>query len=115
MSLELMDFQTFIADGGLFIFLLVIGILLAVMTAFSFLIWQKGETQYFLKFITHLIATIAVLVGGVVFSIQYIIPSGSETIMYLGIFIFCVALPVAVGLALYQFIRNTWIKKEEQE
>ena len=112
MSMELLDLDWFISDGGLAVISGIALGLLAATTVFCFLLWQKGDDDMMNKFIGYLCATIA-LVGGLIASIQLAHPDGTMDAFLAGSYIFLLATLGGVGFRLFLVIRNKWFTEEK--
>ncbi len=115
MNIVILDWTSFaiwVVAGGLLVFFLIIGVLLANMAFFSFLIWRKGEKNFLWKTIIFALASVAVLIGGLTAGAPAL-GFGEWEMLYVGSLVFMILMCVAAGLGIYRFIYNTWIKKEE--
>ena len=112
MSLELFDLEAFAEDGGLFIVLVVATALFGLQTFISYVLWKRGDDTYRLKFISLLIASIA-LFFGLIADLQVVF-SGSEGLFEMGMVICMTAIPVAAAIHIYLFIVEKWLGKEEK-
>ena len=112
MSMELLDLDWFIGDGGLVVISVIALGLLAATTVFCFLLWQKGDDDMMNKFIGYLCATIA-LVGGLIASIQLTASSGTMEAFMAGSYIFLLATLGGVGFRLFLVIRNKWFTEDK--
>ncbi len=104
-----MGIDGFISNGGLAVVLIIAGCLFAVQAVICFLLWRKGDKSYFLKFLSYIIAAIPIIFLGIAMSIAI---NGPDNFAVMMIFVFVFATPVAIGIQIYSFIRNTWLSKE---
>ena len=113
MSLELLDLNLFLFEGGMLTLVIIAGILLVVKSVFLFLMWDRVNMKYFLNFLSYVLASVGVLIGGV-FSAGLLIGSAEEEIAYIGgMLLFILPLLASAGLKTYLFIDSKWISKEE--
>jgi uncharacterized membrane protein len=113
MALVTFDLETFVDDGGLLVILIVATALFAIQTFATYVLWKRGDDKYKLRFISLLIASIALFIG-LIAEIQVVIKGGSEALFIMGLVVFMGAIPIAAGLQIFLFIRDTWLKKEEK-
>ncbi len=112
MSLDLLDLESFGEDGGLLMVLVVATALFGLQTFISYVLWKRGDETYKLKFISLLIASIA-LFFGVIADLQVVI-NGSEGLFEMGLVICMIAIPAAAAIHIYLFIIDKWFAKEEK-
>ncbi|MHA1278451.1 MAG: hypothetical protein ACTSQI_13365 [Candidatus Helarchaeota archaeon] len=113
MSLMTLDIDSFIGDGGLLIILTVATALFGFQTFVTYILWRRGDERYKLRFISLLLASIALFLS-IITELQIMLKSGSPEIFQTGLVIFMLVIPVAAGLQIFLFIWETWLKKEEK-
>ncbi len=107
-------FEVFVEGGGALILIIISGILLAVQALFAFLIWRKGDAKYFMKFLYLTLAAVAALLGGAFLMSILMGIGGSEFTLTFSSGVLAIAGIGAVGIAIFLFIRDTWISKEDE-
>jgi len=114
MSIETMDIEQFLETGGLFIVVLIAGILMVLITVFTYLMWDKDDKSYLLKFLSYLFATLGVLLGAGMTSGILIGLSEATAIYVAGMLLFILPVLASIGIRTYLFIRDKWLSKEDK-
>ncbi|MHA1132638.1 MAG: hypothetical protein ACTSQQ_17765, partial [Candidatus Helarchaeota archaeon] len=116
MTWETFDLYSFSGGGHLLTLIFIGASLLVVQAVFSFLLWRKGESKYFLRFLIYVIGAVAVFAGAIgilQWVMETIGPGGSYDIWIISLNLIATIGAVAVGIMVYLFIRDLWLHKEE--
>jgi O-antigen/teichoic acid export membrane protein len=107
-----MSFENFIENGGLLSVLIIAGSLFAVQAVMTFLLWRKGDQSYFLKFISYTIAAAAILLNAI--NLAWGMAGGEGSTFLILVIVLTIAAPIAIGIQVYIFIKDTWLSKEDK-
>ena len=95
------------------VLVLIAGGLLVAQAVFTFLLWRKGDDSYLPKFIALSIAAFVVLMMGIGWLVMMEgDPSSAFVYTLAGIFLFVA--PIAIGIQIFIFIRDTWFPKDDE-
>ncbi len=114
MSLNLLDFTSFITDGQLFTICFIAMVLFGIQATIAFLIWRKGSKNYFLRFVSFVISVVVLLFAVIALGQYFGESFGSEDLVWAGIYLCAIGAPIAAGIQIYLFISENWLSKEEK-
>ena len=113
MGLELLDLATFLVeDVGLAIFGFITAGLFGILTYFSFSQWKNGYESSLTRFISYLISTVIFLFGSIYHMISLQGPSNYALLVFTMLF-FLIGATLAAGIQIFVFIRDKWLRTEE--
>ena len=114
MSIEIQaTYDNFFMDGGLFGIVFIAMILFAAQAVFAFLLWRKGEDKFFLRFIIYSVVTWMLFMGVLGLGQYFAEDPGYEFLIGV-IYLISITAPIVVGVTIFLFIWDTWIKTEEK-
>jgi hypothetical protein len=99
----------FLLEGGILFFTLLGAVGFGLQAFFSFIFWRKGEDEYFLRFISYVLATAALIFGVISAGALWGSSEGAIIACFILFFILATA---AAGVRIFIFVWNTWIKSE---
>ncbi|HUX98690.1 MAG TPA: hypothetical protein VMV49_03995 [Candidatus Deferrimicrobium sp.] len=105
MSLVILDIPGVFFQGFLPAVVMIAGILFAIQAVITFLLWRKGDQSFYLKFVSFLTATICLLCAFVSYLIAL---SESEALLNVAAVVMLIGVPIAAGIQIYLYIRDTW-------